>query len=297
MKHDYLIRVLGANEKVRGFAVDTKGIVEHARLIHHNTPLASAILGRLMSAGLMMGQMLKSKEDKLTVQLLGDGPFKHAIITSNLAGTVRGYVSNPGVELPLRKDGHLDVSRAIGSGSLTVIRDMGLKDPYVSSIDLTSGEIAEDLTYYFAQSEQTPSSVGLGVLVDVDQTILASGGFLLQLMPNTDQKTIDQLEKNIKNFVGVTPYLSQGHSLEEMMDVLFEGFDHEVTDTMDVSWKCNCSFERGKEVLATLKRDEIVNMIEEGKPVEVNCDFCQSHYRYDIEDLKEVLSHIDEQAK
>ena len=295
---DELVRAVAADGFIKIAAVKTTEMVERARLIHKCTPVISAALGRTMAATSMIGNMLKGDDESVTVRINGGGPCGSIVAVADSTGNVRAYAQNPYVNIPLKPNGKLDVGAAVGrDGTLTVIKDLGLKEPYSGQTNLITGEIAEDLTYYFAQSEQTPSSVGLGVLVDVDQTILASGGFLLQLMPNTDQKTIDQLEKNIKNFVGVTPYLSQGHSLEEMMDVLFEGFDHEVTDTMDVSWKCNCSFERGKEVLATLKREEIVNMIEEGKPVEVNCDFCQSHYRYDIEDLKEVLSHIDEQAK
>ena len=258
---DYMVRATAADGQIRAFAITSKEMTEEARVRHNSSPIVTAALGRTMSAAAMMGSMMKGEKDLLTLQIQGDGPMHGLTVTANANGGVKGYPGVADVILPPNAAGKLNVGGAIGNGVLSVIKDMGLKDPYVGQTELQTGEIAEDLTYYFAQSEQTPSSVGLGVLVDVDQTILASGGFLLQLMPNTDQKTIDQLEKNIKNFVGVTPYLSQGHSLEEMMDVLFEGFDHEVTDTMDVSWKCNCSFERGKEVLATLKREEIVNMI------------------------------------
>lgn len=295
MEHDYLIRAMAAKEQVRAFAVETTGITEYARKIHNNSPIATAALGRLMSAGLMMGQMLKSKEDKLTLQLLGDGPMKHVIVTSNLEGTVRGYVSNPEVMLPPKADGHFDIGGAIGrGGSLTVIRDMGLKEPYVSSIPLHSGEIADDLTYYFAQSEQVPTSVGLGVLMNHGNTVRASGGFIVQLMPFTKKEVIDHLEQNLSKISGVTDILRQGKSIEEMLRIVLDGFDMEITDRKPVSWYCNCSFERGKEVLGTLKEEELQSMIEEGKNIDVGCDFCGKNYVYTPEDLKEILQHKKE---
>lgn len=287
-EQDYLIRALGADKQIRAFAVNTTGIVEHARKIHNNSPIATAALGRLMSAGLMMGQMLKSKEDKLTLQILCDGPLKHVIVTSQLDGTVRGYVSNPNVILEPNAQGHLNVGKAIGNGCLTVIRDMGLKEPYVSSIDLCSSEIAEDLTYYFAHSEQVPSSVGLGVLFNHDNTVKVAGGFIIQLMPFTKKEVIDHLEQNLSKFTTVTDVLRTGKTIEEMLQILFDGFDLEITDRIPVEWRCNCSYERGKEVLGTLKKDELDQMIAEGKEIEVNCDFCGSHYKYSVEDLKKI---------
>jgi hsp33 protein len=291
-KQDYLVRALGANKQIRAFAVNTTGIVEYARKIHNNSPIATAALGRMLSAGLMMGQMLKSKEDKLTLQILCDGPIKHIIVTSNYEGTVRGYVSNPNVIIDEPNEaGHLPVGKAIGNGCLTIIRDMGMKEPYVSSIDLYSSEIAEDLTYYFAHSEQVPSSVGLGVLLNPDNTVKAAGGFIIQLMPFTKKETIDKLEENLKKFSSVTDVLRTGKTIEDMLEILFDGFDLEITDRLPVSWKCNCSFERGKEVLSTLKEEDLESMIQEGEEVEVNCDFCGSHYKYSVDDLKEVLLH------
>lgn len=287
---DYLIRAIAANDQLRAFAVDTTGITEYARTIHGNYPIATAALGRLMSAGLMMGQMLKSEDDKLTLQLLGDGEMKHVIVTSNLSGTVRGYVSNPYVDLPPNRQGHLNVGEAIGNGSLTVIRDMGLKEPYVSSIDLVSGEIAEDLTYYFAQSEQTPSTVGLGVLLNHDNTVRKSGGFIIQLLPFTKKATIDRLDENIKKFTSVTDVLSKGKTIEEMLEIVLDGFDLHITDRKDVSWKCNCSFERGKAVLSTLKDEELQKMIDEDKDIDVDCDFCGKHYKYTPLDIEEILN-------
>ena len=241
-----------------------------------------------MSAGLMMGQMLKSKEDKLTVQLLGDGPFKHAIITSNLAGTVRGYVSNPGVELPLRKDGHLDVSRAIGNGSLTVIRDMGLKDPYVSSIDLTSGEIAEDLTYYFATSEQVPSAVGLGVLVDVDGSVKQAGGFIIQLMPFTPDEVVDALEKKISEIASVTEMLEEGNTPEQILEIILGDFGLEITDTLPAAFQCDCSKERVSRAISTLSKKDLDDIINDGEAIEVKCQFCNKAYHFEVDELKEM---------
>lgn len=286
---DYLVRAIAANDEIRAFAVNTTGITEYARQIHNNSPIATAALGRLMSAGLMMGQMLKSEEDKLTLQLLGDGPMKHVIVTSNMSGTVRGYVSNPEVMLPPKENGHFDIGGAIGNGALTVIRDMGLKEPYVSSIPLHSGEIADDLTYYFAQSEQTPTSVGLGVLMNHDNTVKAAGGFIVQLMPFTKKETIDQLENNLKKFTTVTDVLREGKTIEEMLEIVLDGFDVHFTDKKPVFWHCNCSFERGKAVLSTLKDEELQKMIDEGQDIDVNCDFCGKHYLYTLEDLKEIL--------
>ncbi len=292
MEHDYLIRAMAAKEQIRAFAVETTGITEYARKIHNNSPIATAALGRLMSAGLMMGQMLKSGEDKLTLQLLGDGPMKHVIVTSNLLGTVRGYVSNPEVMLPPKADGHFDIGGAIGrGGSLTVIRDMGLKEPYVSSIPLHSGEIADDLTYYFAQSEQVPTSVGLGVLMNHDNTVRAAGGFIVQLMPFTKKEVIEHLEENLRKVSGVTDILRQGKTIEEMLAIVLDGFDLQITDRKPVSWHCNCSFERGKEVLGTLKDEELLSMVQEGKDIHVGCDFCGKSYVYTPQDIKEIIEN------
>ena len=287
---DYLIREMAAKEQVRAFAVTDRGLVDYARTIHHNSSLATAALGRLRSAGLRMGARRKSDSDKLTLQLIGDGPLKHVIVTSNYKGEVRGYVSNPSAELPLKPNGHLDVGGGIGKGSLTVIRDLGRKEPYSSSIDLYSGEIADDLTYYFAQSEQIPTAVGLGVLLE-KQRVTASGGFIVQLRPNTDPKVIDRLEENLKKIPSVTEILKAGKSPEERLDIVLDGFDHQVTSKKEVFWHCNCSKDRGREVIGTLGIPALKQRIEEDKPVEATCDFCGKTYKYDVDELKKILAH------
>ncbi len=290
MEHDYLIRAIAANNEIRVFAVDSTGICEYARKIHNNSRLASESLGRMMSVGLMMGQMLKSNDDKLTLQILGDGPMHHIIVTSGLSGTVRGYVSNPSVTLE-GDSTQFDILKAIGpNAALTVIRDMGLKEPYVSSIDLHSGDIADDFTFYFVQSEQTPTSVRLGVLTDESGGVKASGGFIIQLMPFTKQEVISKLENNLQKALSVTDYFREGKNVEEILKTVLDGFDFTITDRKPVSWGCNCSYERGKEVLGTLKDGDLESMIEDGKNIEVNCDFCAKTYVYTPEDLREILS-------
>ncbi len=288
MQHDYLIRAIAADDQIRAFAVDSTGICEYARQIHNNSPLASEALGRMLSAGLMMGQMLKSNEDKLTLQILGDGPMHHIIVTSGLYGTVRGYVSNPSVTN--EENSPFDILKAIGpNASLTVIRDMGLKEPYVSSINLQSGEIADDLTFYFVQSEQTPTSVRLGVLVDDSEKVQASGGFIIQLMPFTKPEVISKLQDNLQKIKTVTELFQEGKTIEEILNQALEGFDVRITDKKSVSWGCNCSFERGKEVLSTLKDSDLTSMIEDGKNIEVNCDFCAKTYVYTPDDIRKIL--------
>ncbi len=291
MSEDYLIRARAAKEQIRAFAVTDRGLVDYARTIHHNESLATAALGRLRSAGLRMGARLKSPSDKLTLQLLGDGPLKHVIVTSNYKGEVRGYVSNPAASLPLRADGHLDVGGGIGKGVLTVIRDLGRKEPYSSTINLHSGEIADDLTYYFAQSEQTPTAIGLGVLLE-KQRVSAAGGFIVQLRPNTDPKVIDKLEENLKHIPSVTEILKAGKTPEQRLDIVLDGFDHEITAKEDVFWHCNCSQERGKEVIGTLGTDAIKERIAKNEPIEATCDFCGKTYKYSVEDLKGILSRL-----
>lgn len=290
--NDYLIRLLSDDKQIRAFAVSSTNLVEHTRKIYNYSPIATACLGRLMSAALMMGQMLKSNEDKLTIQILCDGPLKHVIVTSSLKGTVRGFASNPNVILPPNKEGHLNVGGAISNGTLTVIRDMGLKEPYVSSIDIQTGEIASDLTYYYALSEQIPTSIGLGVLFNHDNYVSNAGGFIIQLLPFAKKEVVDILERNINSFSSVTDVLRSGKTIEEMMQILFKDIGFEITGKIPVSFECNCSYSRGKEVLATLKKEDLDEMIKEGKDIEVNCDFCNKHYKYSIDDLKEIRSHI-----
>lgn len=289
---DYMIRAIAADDKIRAFAVTSKNLVQYAKDIHSLSPLATAALGRLMSASLMMGDMLKSEDDLLTLQINGDGPLKHLLVTSDFLGHVKGYVSNPSADIPLRSDGHLDVSKGIGNGSLLVIRDYHLKQPYSSSIPLQSGEIADDLTYYFAQSEQTPSSVGLGVLVGEDNTVSCAGGFIVQLMPFTDDATINKLQENLNHFNSVTDVLSQNKTPEDLLKIILDGFSLTITNKKDVEFYCGCE-KRKDSILATLGKEEIAKMINENKNVEATCAFCNKKHIYTIDDLKKISSSLD----
>lgn len=294
--HDYMVRALAAKEQIRAFALTSKDLVEYARSLHHSSPVSTAALGRLLSAGLMMGDMMKSEDDLVTLQLMGDGPLKHVLVTADYTGKVKGYVSNPNVYLPNKENGHLDIASGIGKGTLTVIRDYHMKEPYSSTIDLVSGEIAEDLTYYFAQSEQTPSSVGLGVLVNPDETVECAGGFIVQLMPFASEEVIDQLQRNIDEFTSVTDVLKQGKTPEELLEIILKGFDIQFTGKKDVYFSCNCSQERGKQVISTLGSAEIRKMVEEGKDIEAECVFCGKKYKYTPEELEEILKELNENA-
>ena len=289
--HDYMVRAMAADKQIRAFAVTSKDLVEYAKNIHSLSHLATAALGRLLSAGLMMGDMLKSKEDLLTVQFMGDGPLKHLLVTADFNGNVKGYVSNPSADLPLREDGHLDVGKGIGNGNLTVIRDFHMKEPYSSTIPLHSGEIADDLTYYFAQSEQIPTSVGLGVLVNSDGSVSCAGGFIVQLMPFTKQEVIDRLSDNLNHIPTVTEMLKAGKSIEDMLRIVLDGFDIEFTGTKDVRFHCGCE-ERKDNIIATVGKDELNEMIKEGKEVETSCAFCEKKYKFSVEDLIRIRDSL-----
>lgn len=289
--HDYMVRAMAADKQIRAFAITSKDLVEYAKNIHSLSHLATAALGRLLSAGLMMGDMLKSKEDLLTVQFMGDGPLKHLLVTADYNGNVKGYVSNPSADLPLRDDGHLDVGKGIGNGNLTVIRDFHMKEPYSSTIPLHSGEIADDLTYYFAQSEQIPTSVGLGVLVNSDGSVSCAGGFIVQLMPFTKQEVIDKLSDNLNTIPTVTEMLKEGKSIEDMLRIVLDGFDIEFTGSKDVRFYCGCE-ERKDNIIATIGKDELNEMIKEGKEVETSCAFCEKKYKFSIEDLIRIRDSL-----
>lgn len=285
---DYMVRATAADAQIRAFACTTKGVVEKARSAHNTSPVVTAALGRLLSAGLMMGSMLKSEKDILTLQIKGDGPVGGLTVTADASGKVKGYPNVPDVMIPLKPNGKLDVSGAIGNGYLSVIKDMGLKDPYVGQTDLQTGEIAEDLTYYFAVSEQVPSVVGLGVLVDKDVTVKQAGGFIVQLMPFADDAVIDKLEENIKKLASVTAMLDEGKTPEQMLEIVLDGLNPEFLDEMAVDFACNCSKERVEKALISIGRRDLKEMIDEGKEVEINCHFCNTDYLFSVEELKEI---------
>ncbi len=285
---DYLVRATAAGAQIRAFACTTKGGVEVARQAHDTSPVVTAALGRLLSAGAMMGSMQKGEEDLLTLQIKGDGPMQGLLVTADSKGGVKGYANVPDVILPANALGKLDVAGAVGQGTLSVIRDMGLKEPYVGQTLLQTGEIAEDLTYYFASSEQVPSSVGLGVLMERDNTVRQAGGFIVQLMPFAEDAAIDRLERNLSGITSVTAMLDAGDTPEQMLGRILEGLDCQVTDTCPVAFSCNCSKERIEKVLISLGKKEIQDMIHEGREVEVNCHFCNTHYRFSVEELKGI---------
>lgn len=285
---DYIVRATAANDGIRAFAITSRDMVEFARSSHNTSPVVTAALGRMLSAGAMMGVMMKGDDDLLTLQIQGSGPMKGITVTADSKGNVKGFPNVPDVMLPPNKDGKLDVGGAIDVGILRVIRDMGLKEPYVGTCELKTGEIAEDLTYYFATSEQIPSSVGLGVLMNKDNTVAASGGFIIQLMPFTDDKVIDRLEENIKSLSPVTTYLSEGKTPEELLNIVLAGLDVKVQDKVDTRFKCDCSVERVERSLSSLSMDDINSIIEDNKPVEVKCQFCNKAYNFSIDDIKKL---------
>lgn len=288
---DYMIRGTAANDQVRFFAATTKEMVETARSIHNTSPVATAALGRLLTAGAMMGSMSKDSKDLTTLQIKCSGPIEGLIVTADGDANVKGYVTNPDVILPANEKGKLDVAKALDLGVLSVIKDIGLKEPYIGQTHLVSGEIAEDLTYYFATSEQIPSSVALGVLMEKNNTVKQAGGFIIQLMPFADDELITALEERLKEFSSITTLLDQGKTPEDMMQQLFEGYDVHIMDKIPTAYHCDCSKERVYQAVMSVGRTELEAMIAEQKPIEVNCHFCGKNYIFDTEDLKSMLQN------
>ena len=285
---DYIVRATAANAQIRAFAASTTELVEEARTRHNTSPVATAALGRLLTAGAMMGSMMKNPTDVLTLQVQCGGPIGGMTVTADSKGEVKGYVHNPDVMLP-PKNGKLDVGGALGPGFFNVIKDMGLKEPYSGQTILQTGEIAEDLTYYFATSEQVPSSVGLGVLMEKDNTVRCAGGFIVQVMPFIEEEVLSKLEENIKNIQSVTAMLDNGHTPEEMLNNVLEGLDVEITDTLPAKFDCNCSKERIEKAIISVGKKEIQEMIDDGKDIEVKCHFCNTAYTFSVDELKELL--------
>ena len=286
---DYIVRATAANNQIRAFAATTKNTVETARASHNTSPVATAALGRLLTAGSMMGVMMKGDKDILTLQVKAGGPLNGITVTADAHGNVKGYVGNPNVILHANDKGKLDVAGAVGVGFMNVIKDMGLKEPYVGQTVLQTSEIAEDLTYYFATSEQVPSSVGLGVLMEKDNTVRQAGGFIIQLMPFTEERVISKLEENLKKVTSVTALLEEGHTPESLLAVLLEGFDIEINEKIPTQFYCNCCKERVEKALISVGKKEIQDMIREGKEIELNCHFCNKNYIFTVEELKDIL--------
>ncbi len=286
---DYIIRATAAGGQIRAFAATTRDLTEYARSAHNTSPVATAALGRLLTAGAMMGVMMKGEDDLLTIKIQGDGPIGGLTVTADSKGNVKGYVYNPEVMLPPNEKGKLDVGGALGVGVLSVVRDIGLKEPYVGQTILVSGEIAEDLTYYFATSEQTPSSVALGVLMNRDNTVRRAGGFILQLLPGASDEVISELEKKIQEITSVTSLLDAGNTPEMILEHILDGFGMEITDRIPARFFCNCSKERIEKALISVGKKELKEMIDDGKTIEVNCHFCNKHYPVTVDELKNLL--------
>ena len=282
---DYIVRATAANDAIRAFAITSRDLVEEARERHNTSPIVTAALGRMLSAGSMMGVMLKGEDDLVTLQIQGSGPMKGITVTANSKGEVKGFPNVSVVDLP-PKNGKLDVGGAIDLGIMRVIKDMGLKEPYVGTVELQTGEIAEDLTYYYAVSEQIPSSVGLGVLMNKDNTVNCAGGFIIQLMPFTPEDVITQIENNLQSLPSVTDMLSAGKTPEQMLETVLAGLNLDFKENYDVCYKCDCSRDRVVKSLASLGKEDMDEIISDGKPVEVRCQFCNEAYEFTIDEIK-----------
>lgn len=286
---DYIVRATAANSQIRAFAIQSRNLVEKARQVHHTSPVATAALGRLLSGAAMMGSMMKGENDILTIQMKGDGPIQGITVTADSHANVKGYVGNPNVIIGPNYAGKLDVGAAIGYGTLSVSKDLGLKEPYNSQIPLTTSEVAEDLTYYFAKSEQIPSAVGLGVLMSKENTVEQAGGFIIQLMPFAEESVIDILEKKVAEITSVTTLLGEGYTPEMLLEKLLGDFGLEILDTLPSQFSCNCSKEKVLKALISIGKKELREMITEGKSIEVHCHFCNTNYEISVEEMKQLL--------
>ena len=283
--NDYIVRATAGDGSIRAFAATTRGLVQTAREIHHTSPVASAALGRLLTAAAMMGSMLKGDKDLVTLQIRGDGPLQGIVVSGDCCGRVKGYVFNPNVELPDKYPGKLDVGGAIGAGYLDVIKDIGMREPYAGRIELVTGEIAEDLTYYFAQSEQTPSAVGLGVLVETDTSVRRAGGFMIQLLPGADEGMVSRLEEKLRHVPYVTDLLDAGKTPEEILELLLGDMGLRILDRLPASFSCNCDRQRVEKALISIGREELEKIIEEDGKANLHCHFCAKEYDFTKSDL------------
>lgn len=286
---DYIVRATAGNHQIRVFAATTRKLVEEARQAHNTSPVATAALGRLLTAGAMMGVMMKGEDDLLTLKIQGSGPIEGLTVTADSRGDVKGYAYNPGVMLPPSPAGKLDVGGAVGEGVLSVIKDIGLKEPYVGQTILVGGEIAEDLTYYYATSEQIPSSVALGVLMNKDNTVKQAGGFIIQLLPGASDEMVEKLEKKLGEITSITSLLDQGNTPEMILQYVLGEFGLEILDKSPTRFYCNCGKDRVERALVSIGKKELQEMIDDGKSIEVNCHFCNKNYEFTVEDLKELL--------
>ena len=290
---DYIVRAISTDGLVQAAAICSRELTERARQIHHASPVATAALGRALAGASMMGNALKGQGASLTLQIKGGGPLGTVLAVSDAEGNVRGYVANPQVDLPLRDDGKLDVGGAVGGeGTITVIKDLHMKEPYVGTIDLLGGEIAEDVAGYFVESEQIPTACGLGVLVDRDQSVKSAGGYLIQLMPGATEDTIVKVEGGIMAAGPVSALLEQDPDPEHLLRAVMSDFDLKILETQPVSYKCYCSRERVERALISLGRNELEQMLSEQGGCQLTCQFCDAVYDFSAEDLKGLLKNM-----
>ena len=287
---DYIVRASLANDSVRAFAISSTHLVAEARERHRTLPVVTAALGRLLSAGAIMGSMMKGDQDIVTISLKGDGPAGYITVTADSHGHVKGFPGNPNVDIPRKYAGKLDVGTAVGRGLLTVSYDLGLKEPYSGQVEIQTGEVAEDLAYYFTVSEQLPSAVGLGVMVDTDSSVKHAGGFIVQLLPDAPEDVIELLEKKLANLEPVTTMMEQGMTPEEMLLHIFEGVDIEFTERHDVKFYCDCSKEKVKRALAAISDKDLQDIVNDDEDIEIKCFFCNTAYKFSIADIKDILS-------
>ena len=285
---DYIVRATAGDHQIRAFAATTREMVEEARKAHNTSPVATAALGRLLTAGSMMGIMMKGEDDILTIKIQGSGPIEGLTVTTDSKGNVKGYVFNPDVMLPPNQAGKLDVGGAVGEGVLSVIKDIGLKEPYLGQTILVGGEIAEDLTYYYATSEQTPSSVALGVLMNKENTVRQAGGFIIQLLPGASDEMIDNLEKKLGEITSITTLLDEGQTPEMILEHILGEFGLDIMERIPTRFHCNCDKSRVEKALISIGRKELQEMIDDGKNIDVNCHFCNKNYEFTVEDLKDL---------
>ena len=288
-----LVRAMTRDGYVKAVAVDTRDIVERARQIHKTLPTATAALGRLLSAASMMGNMQKVEDGSMTLQVKGGGPLGTVLAVSDAQGNVRGYVQHPQISLMEKYRGKLDVGGAVGTdGMLTVIRDLRMKEPYVGAVPLVSGEIAEDITEYFVQSEQTLTACALGVLVDTDQSVRAAGGYLIQLLPGAPDEVVDVIEAGIEKAGAVTSALDKGLSAQDMLELVMEGLELEILETSPVEYRCYCDRDRVTATLISLGRKELQQIVDEGETIHIECQFCDTIYHFEPSEIAEILKEI-----
>ena len=288
--NDYIVRATAAGETVRAFAIRSTDLTAEAREIHHTFPVVTAALGRLLSAGAMMGSMMKGENDKLTLQMKGDGPIVQMTVTADSHGNVKGFAANPAVDIPPKRPGKLDVGGAVGRGILTVVMDLGLKEPYNGQVEIQTGEIGDDLAYYYTVSEQTPSAVGLGVMVDTDSSVKHAGGFILQVMPDATEETIEVLEAKVTAAEPVTSMMDRGMGPEEILEYYLGDLGLTITEKLPVRYYCGCSKEKVAGALATISTEDLQEMINDGEEIEVKCYFCNSAYKFSTAELEEIIA-------